>query len=60
MIKDNIGKSEIVIQYLPTDDMWADINTEDLQGSLFYKIHSRLMGIGEDYDGEIERRNTHP
>ena len=60
MIKDNIGKGEIVIQYFPTGGMWADINIEDLQGNLFYKIFSRLMGIGEDYDDDIERLNTHP
>ena len=53
MIKDNIGKGEINIQYLPTGDMWVNINSKDLQGSLFYKISSRLMGIGEDYNDGI-------
>ena len=59
MIKDNIGKGEIVIQYFPTGKRWADINTKALQGSMFYKMRGRLMGIGEDYDDEIERRNNH-
>ena len=40
--------------------MWANINTKALKGSLFYKMRGHLMGIGEDYDDEIERRNTHP
>ena len=40
MIKDKIGKGEVVIQYCPTGEMWADINTEDLQGSLFYNIRA--------------------
>ena len=60
MIKDNIGKGKIVIQYFPTYDMWANINTKALQGSLFYKMRGRLMGIGENYDEDIERLNTHP
>ena len=60
MIKDKIGKGETVIQYCPTGDMWANINTKALQGILFYKIHGRLMGIGEDYDDDIEKFNNHP
>ena len=60
MIKDKIGKGEIIIQYCPTGDKWANINTKALQGSLFYKMCGRLMGISEDYDDYIERLNTHP
>ena len=59
MIKDKIGKDEIVIQYCPTGDMWADINTKDLQESLFYKMRGCLMGIIADYDDDIQRLNTH-
>ena len=47
MIKYKIGRGEVIIQYCPTGDMWADINTKALQGSLFYKIRARLMGIDE-------------
>ena len=60
MIKDNIVKGEIVIQYCSTGEMWANMNTKALQGRLFYKMRGRLMGIGEDYYDEIERMNTHP
>ena len=60
MIKYNIGKGEIVIQYFPTDDMWANININTLQGSLFYRIRGRLMGSSEDYDDDIESINTNP
>ena len=60
MIKDRIGKGEIVIQYCPTGHIWVDINTKALQGILFYNVRDRLMGIGEDYDDDIERLNTHP
>ena len=60
MIKDKIGKGEVIIQYCPTCDMWADINTKALQGSLLYKMRARLMGVDENYDDDIEKQNTHP
>ena len=60
MIKDKIGKGLIVIQYFPTGDIWSDIFTKDLQVILLYKMRDCLMGIGEDYDNDIERLNTHP
>ena len=43
----------------PTEDMWADINTKALQGSLFYKMRARLMDVPEDYNDDVERRNTY-
>ena len=60
MIKDKIGKGEVIIQYCPTGDMWADINTKTLQGSALYKMRARLMGVDENYDDDIEEQNTHP
>ena len=60
MIKDKIGKGEVIIQYYPTGDMWADINTKAIQGSLFYKVKARLMGVDDNYDNDIENQNTHP
>ena len=60
MIKYKIGNGEIVIHYCPNGGMWADIKTKALQGILFYKMQDRLMGIGEYYDDDIERLNTHP
>ena len=59
MIKDKIGRGEIIIKYCPTGDMWADINTKALQGGLFYKMRARLMGVAEDYDDDAERLVTH-
>ena len=38
MIKDKIGRGEVIIQYCPTGDMGADIKTKALQGSLLYKM----------------------
>ena len=40
MIKDKIGKGEVIIQYFPTGDVLADINTKALQGILFYKMRA--------------------
>ena len=60
MIKDKVGKGEVIIQYCTTGDMWADINTKALQGSLFYKMRALLMGVDVNYDDDIENQNTHP
>eukprot|EP00957_Ditylum_brightwellii_P001759 135021-Ditylum_brightwellii.AAC.1 len=60
MIKDKIGQEEVIIQYCPTNDIWANINTKALQGSLLYKMRACLMGVDEDYHDDIERENTHP
>ena len=40
--------------------MWADINTKALQGSLFYKMQARLMGVDENYHDNLKRLATHP
>ena len=53
MIKDKIGKGEVIIQYCPTGDMWADINTKALQGNLFYKMRAQFMGVDDNYDDDI-------
>eukprot|EP00957_Ditylum_brightwellii_P132772 10124469-Ditylum_brightwellii.AAC.1 len=54
MIKDKIGQGEVIIQYCPTNDMWVNISTKALQGSLFYKMRACLVGINEDYHDNIE------
>ena len=60
MIKDKIGKGEVIIQYCPTGNIWADINTKYLKDSLFYNMRARLMGVDENYNDDIEKQNTHP
>ena len=37
-----------------------DINIKALQGSLFYKMRARLMGIDENYHDDLKREATHP
>ena len=42
-VKDRIDAGEVVVEYLPTEDMVADAMTKPLQGSLFRKLRSVLM-----------------
>ena len=56
MIKYKIWRGEVIIQYCPTGDMWADINTKALQGSLFYKMQAHLMGIDDNYHDDLKRK----
>ena len=42
-IKDRIDAGELVLQYLPTEQMVADILTKPLQGALFRSIRSKLL-----------------
>ena len=39
--------------------MWADINTKALQGTLFYKMRARLVGVDGNYGDNMERQATH-
>ena len=43
-VKHYIEAKEIVLQYLPTADMVADILTKALHGSLFFKLRGILTG----------------
>jgi hypothetical protein len=42
-VKGRIDAGEVVVQYLPTEAMIADILTKPLQGTLFRKLRSELM-----------------
>jgi hypothetical protein len=44
-IKDRMDVGEVEIEYLPTEDMRADILTKPLQGDLFRLMRQRLMGL---------------
>ena len=43
-MKDRIDKNELSVEYCPTDLMVADYFTKPLQGSLFKKFRSIIMG----------------
>ena len=60
LVTDKIAQGDLEVQYAPTKEMWADVNTKPLQGQLFREMRSKLMGIPVDYDDDKERRRTHP
>ena len=43
-VKDRVDNKELIIQYCPTAEMLADFFTKPLQGALFKKFRSVLMG----------------
>jgi hypothetical protein len=45
--KDKVESGELVIEYLPTEDMVADILTKPLQGALFAKLRRKLLNCDE-------------
>jgi hypothetical protein len=42
-VKDRVDSGEIAIQYIPTEDMIADILTKPMQGEKFRKLRSMLL-----------------
>ena len=60
LITDKIAKKDLEVKYAPTKQMWADINTKPLQGTLFREMRANMMGIDVNYDDEKEWRATHP
>ena len=60
LITDKIAQEDLEVKYVPTKEMWADINTKPLQGQLFREMRAKQMGIAVDYDDDQERRRTHP
>ena len=39
--------------------MWADVNTNPVQGLLFMKFCHDIMGVPMEYAGDVEGRNIH-
>ena len=46
-VKDRVESGEVVIRYLPTEDMVADILTKPLQGDLFRKLRAKLLNASK-------------
>jgi hypothetical protein len=57
-VKDCVDRGELTVEHMPTDKMWADINTKPLQGKGFRVMRAQLMNVPEDYDDAVERRCT--
>jgi hypothetical protein len=43
-LADQVSKENLVIEYMPTTDMWGDYMTKPLQGKLFQKFRALIMG----------------
>ena len=41
--KDQVESGELVIEYLPTEEMLADLLTKPLQGALFRRLRNQLL-----------------
>ena len=41
---DQVEKGNVTIEYMPTDDMWADYMTKPLQGEKFRKFRDLIQG----------------
>ncbi len=46
-VKDKIDSNELHIEYLPTDEMVADVLTKPLQGELFKRLRNKLLNCEE-------------
>jgi hypothetical protein len=47
-ISDRIDDKEVIIEYVPTEEMLSDILTKPLQGERFIELRNRLLGISSD------------
>jgi hypothetical protein len=57
LIKDYYESGEIDLRYCPTDIMWADVLTKQLQGQNFRDMQAFLQNCPRDYDDDIELQN---
>lgn len=44
-IKQHIDNGDLTLEYLPTEEMTADILTKPLVGNLFYKMRAKLLNL---------------
>lgn len=43
-VTDQVEKGNVTIEYMPTDEMWADFMTKPLQGEKFRKFRALILG----------------
>ena len=44
-LKDRVDVKDILVEYMPTEEMIADILTKPLQGDLFIRLRKALMNL---------------
>ena len=55
---DVINRGDMIVEYCPTEEMWADILTKPLQGAPFGKMRSVLMNMPEHYVDPDKKAGT--
>jgi hypothetical protein len=59
-VKDRVDSGEVEVVYKPTGEMRADIMTKPLQGDLFRKMRSALMGMDHALETiDVDSENRH-
>ena len=48
----------MIVEYFPTEEIWADVLTKPLQGAPFRKMRSVLMNMPEHYVDPDKEHNT--
>ena len=59
-MKDLVGRGELEVKYMPTDQMWSDALTKTLMGIKWQEMRKKLMNRRVNYDDEAKRLATHP
>ena len=54
LIKDYYDSGKIDLRYCPTDVMWADVLTKQLQGPKCWDMQAFLQNCPRDYDDNIQ------
>ncbi len=44
-LKDRVDQKDVLVEYMPTENMIADVLTKPLQGDLFIKLRRLLMNL---------------
>lgn len=57
-VTDKVAEGDLEIKYIPTEKMWADMNTKPKQGLPFRVDRSQMMNCEVDLDDAHDGRNT--
>ncbi len=57
-IKDRVDDGDMQVIDCPTEEMWADVLTNPLQGMVFKKMRAQLMSCAIEYEENKIRKNS--